>query len=248
MMKGLLFKEFYLTRKTYLGLLAVFAGVASLCALVCLSMICGNLQNIPAESPEEVNSFFQMFIYAPYAILVFAVTACEHSIFTDYATGWMKYSYTLPTPAKKAVGVRYLTGIIIAAVSFVLGLCNAGIMSLILDKPISAEIVKNMLVILLVAIGYTFFDIPLALKYKTAQAVGNRVGTVMIVAYIAVGAYMMNKIGQMSTEMSDQYLADMMTKAANIRDMILPFSPIIMLALFGISFLIAVKLYQRREK
>ncbi|MBQ9142953.1 MAG: ABC-2 transporter permease [Lachnospiraceae bacterium] len=248
MMKGLLFKEFYLTRKTYLGFLLVFVGVASLCVLVCLSMICGNLQSIPAESPEEVESFFQMFVYVPYGILVFAVTVCEHSIFTDYASGWMKYSYTLPTPAKKAIGARYLTGIIIAVGSIALGLCNAGIMSLILDKPITAEIVKNMLVILLIAIGYIFFDIPMALKYKTAQAVGNRVGSVMILAYIAVGAYMMNKIGQMSTEMSDQYLADMMTKAANIRDMILPFSPIIMLVLFGISFMISIKLYQRREK
>ena len=247
-MKGLLFKEFYLTRKTYLGLLAVFVGTASLCMLVCLSMICGNLQNLPTESPEEVEGFFQMFVYAPYAILVFAVAACEHSVFKDYASGWMKYSYTLPTPAKKAVGVRYLTGIIIAIVSMVLGICNAGIMSLILDKTITVGILKNMLVILLVAIGYTFLDIPLALKYKTAQAVGNRVGTVIIIVYIAVGAYMMSKIGQMSTEMSDQYMADMMTKAANIRDMILPFSPIIMLALFGISFLISIKLYQRREK
>ena len=247
-MKGLLFKEFYLTRKTYLGLGAVFVGVASLCALVCLSMQCGNLQNLPTESPEEVNSFFQMFIYAPYAILVIAVAACEHSVFTDYASGWMKYSYTLPTPAKRAVGVRYLTGIIIAGASMVLGLCNAGLMSLLLDKSISSDMLKNMLVILLVAIVYIFFDIPLALKYRTAQAVGNRVGTVMIIAYIAIGAYFMQNIGQMSTEMSDQYLADMMTKAANIRDMILPFSPIIMLVLFGISFTISIKLYQRREK
>ncbi len=248
MMKGLLYKEFYLTRKTYLGFLGLAIGISLLCILVCISMICGNLQSVPTESPEDVESYFQIFIYAPFVLLLFASDACEHSIYADYASGWMKYSYTLPTPVTKAIGVRYLTGVIIVGVCIVFGFINAEIMSMILNKPITAEIVKNLLGIALIGLSVNFIFIPLALRYKTAQAVGNKAGIVFIVSYIAIGAYFINNMGQMSDAMKDQYIADMMAKVAEIRDILLPLSPVIMLILFVVSFSLAVKLYQWREK
>ncbi len=247
-MKGLLFKEFYLTRKTYLGFLGVFLGMASLCILAALSMICGNLQEIMTESPEVVSEYFQMFVYAPFAVSVFSVAVGEDSVFKDYASGWMQYSYTSPVPAAKMVGVRFLAVVIIAVVSMVLGLGSAGIVSLILDEPITAGILKNMLVILMVAIGYSFLDIPLALRFKTAQAVQSKVGIAFIIIYIVAFGWFFKKTEQLKGEAYDQYMADMMEKTANIRDMLLPFAPIIMLALFAVSFTISIRLYQRREK
>lgn len=248
MMKGLLFKEFYLTRKMYLGFWGVFIGVASLCVLAALSMICGNLQSIWTEFPEEVNGYFQMFVYAPFAVSVFSVAVGEDSIYKDYASGWMQYSYASPVPAAKMVGVRYLAVVIIAIASLVLGLGSAGIVSLILDEPITAGILKNMLVILMVSIGYSFLDIPLALRFKTAQAVQSKVGIAFIIIYIAAFGWFFKKTEQLKGEAFDQYMAEMLEKAADIRDMLLPFTPIIMLALFAVSFTISIKLYQRREK
>ena len=69
-MKGLLYKEFFLGRKNYLAFLALFFVFALMGALVCLSMICGNLQSIPAEDPESVKTFAMIFTYAPYAFLL----------------------------------------------------------------------------------------------------------------------------------------------------------------------------------
>ncbi len=247
-MKGLLFKEFYLTRKTYLGLLGVFLGMAFLCILAALSMICGNLQEIMTESPEEVNGYFQMFVYAPVAVAMFSVAAGEDSVYKDYASGWMQYSYASPVPAAKMVGVRYLAVGIIAIASLVLGLGSAGIVSLILDKPITAGMLKNLLVILLVAIGYSFLDIPMALRFKTAQAVQNKVGIAFIIIYIVAFGWFFKKSEQLKGETFDQYMTNMMEKAVNIRDMLLPFAPILMLVLFAVSFTISIKLYQRREK
>ncbi len=248
MMKGLLFKEFYLTRKTYLGFLGVFIGMSSLCILAALSMICGNLQGIMTESPEEVNMYFQMFVYAPFAISVFSVAVGEDSVFKDYASGWMQYCYTSPVPAVKIVGVRYVAVVIVAIASLVLGLGNAGIVSLILDETITAGILKNMLVILIVAIGYSFFDIPMALRFKTAQAAQSKVGIAIMLIYIVAFGWFFKKSEQLKGEAFDQYMADMMEKAINVRDMLLPLAPIIMLVLFAVSFTISIKLYQRREK
>lgn len=248
MMKGLLYKEFYLTRKTYLGFLGVAIGISLLCILVCISMICGNLQSVPTESPQDVEIYFQIFIYTPFVLLLFASNACEHSIYADYASGWMKYSYTLPTPVTKAIGVRYVAGIIIVAVCILFGFINAGIMSMILNKPITAQIVKNLLGIAFIGLSISLIFLPLALRYKTAQAVGNKAGIVFIVSYIAIGAYFINNMNQMSDAMQDKYIADMVAKVAEIRDIVLPLSPVIVLLLFAASFSLSVKLYQRREK
>lgn len=247
-MKGLLFKEFYLTRKVYLGFLGLFVGLASLGILVCLSMICGNLQSIRTENPGEMQMYFQMFAYASLAIPVIAVTAGEESIYKDYASGWMKYCYTLPAAAKKMVGVRYLMTTIIAVISLILGIGNAGIMSLILQLPITAEMLKNMLVILLVAMLYTFCGIPMAFKFKTRQATQSKVGAVMMIAYIVVAGYLFKKTIQLEGEAFDKYMTNMMMKAANIRDVCLLLAPVFMPALFALSFFLSIKLYQRREK
>lgn len=248
MMKGLLFREFYLTRKTYLSFLGLFAGVSVLCVMVALSMICGNLQDIFTEYPEVVSNYFQMFAYVPLAMLLFAVQAAETSVYADYATGWMKYSYATPVPATKAVGVRYLAGFIIAVVSLALGVANAGLISLILQKSITVDILKNMLIIMLIAIGAILLNIPLALKYKTAQKVQNLEGSLFLIGYVAIAGFFFMKTAEMSEEMLEQYKTDMLAKAADIRDIILPFSPIVLLVLFAVSFTISIRLYQRREK
>ena len=60
-MKGLLYKEFILGRKNYLAFLALAFVCALLGVLVCLSMICGNLQSVPTEDPEGVKVFNPAF-------------------------------------------------------------------------------------------------------------------------------------------------------------------------------------------
>ncbi len=248
MMKGLLYKEFYLTRKTYLSFLCIALVVSLICILTCVSMLCGNLRNLPVEDPESVKNYANIFMYTPFGLLVIAVTACNQSVYSDYATGWMKYSYTLPVKAACAVGTRYLAGGIILGFCAVYGALNAWIISVLTEIPIRADVVKNMLCIWVVAIMVCLFIIPLALKFKTAQAVGNRVGIIMILAYIALAVGFWGKTMSMSIEESDQYMADMMEKIASMRDTLLSFSPLIILIVFGISFFCSIKLYQRREK
>ena len=247
-MKGLLFKEFYLTRKTYLGFLGLFIGVASLCALTALSMICGNLQETAMKSPEIVDSYFQMFTYIPLLALMFAVQAVETSVYMDYASGWMKYSYSTALSMKKVIGVRYLAGFIILVISMVLGFANAGLIGLILNKTITADMVKNILLIGIMGTVFMFIDIPMALKFKTAQKVQNLEGTVFLVGYIVIVGFFFLKMADMNEDMSEQYLKSILAKAMDIRDILLPLCPILLLVLFALSFWTSVRLYQRREK
>ncbi len=247
-MKGLLFKEFYLTRKTYLGFFGLFLGVASLCALAALSMVCGNLREIAMEEPETVNNYFQMFSYIPLGMLVFAVQSVETSVYMDYASGWMKYSYSAPLPAGKVIGVRYLAGLIILMISMVFGFASAGLMGMILSKPVTIDMIKNMLVIGIFALGVLFIDIPLALKYTTAQKVQNLEGTFFLVGYIVVVGTFFKNLAELDEQSSEQYMAELMAKAIEIRDILLPLSPIILLLLFAISYRLSVRFYQRREK
>ncbi len=247
-MKGLLFKEFYLTRKTYLGFFGLFLGVASLCALAALSMVCGNLHEMTIEDPEMVNTYFQMFSYFPLVMLVFAVQSVETSVYMDYASGWMKYSYSAPLSTRKAIGVRYLAGFIIVVISMVLGFVSAGLIGMILSRPITSNMTRNMLVIGILALGFLLMDIPLALKYKTAQKAQNLEGTFFLVGYVVIVGAFFKKLAELDEQSSEQYLAELLTKAMDIRDILLPISPIILLILFAISYWLSMRLYQRREK
>jgi len=74
------------------------------------------------------------------------------------------------------------------------------------------------------------------------------VGIAIMLIYIVAFGWFFKKSEQLKGEALDQYMADMMEKAVNIRDMLLPLAPIIMLVLFAVSFTISIKLYQRREK
>lgn len=248
MMKGLLYKEFYLTRKTYLGFVGLALGFSMLGVMVCLSMLCGNLQRLAAEDPDSVKMFASVFTYTPFLLALCQVSACSQSICADYTTGWMKYSYTLPVSAVRMTVARYLTGAILLGACAFYGVGNAVIISGITKLPIKGELVKNMMVLWFIACIVCLVRIPMAFQYKTTQAIGNRLGLLLIVAYVAAGGYFFQKTSQMSIEESDQFIEEMTIKLAELRDRLLPILPLIIILLFGISFFLSVKIYQRREK
>lgn len=246
-MKGLLYKEFYLGRKTYI-LFFVLAFVFSLLGFfVFLSMICGNLRWMPEEDPVSVDIFVMTFLYVPFLMSLFAVNGSNQSVYSDYASNWMTYSYTLPTSAIKAVGVRYLSGILIFPLCIFYGILNALVISGISKYSLDAEIFKNMVVCLVFAVLIFALNVPMALKCKTQQAVSTRWGILFIAFYVLIGIIGVNT-GMMDQEVDgNRYILEMFHKYEIIRDMLLPFVPLLILMVLGISFWCSVKIYQGRE-
>ncbi len=88
--------------------------------------------------------------------------------------------------------------------------------------------------------------IPMSLKYKTARAVSNRLVLVLAAAYILCGIKIMGMVNA-GEEVMEQYCQEVMAQFAKVRDVLLLCSPQLVALMVGISFVLSVKIYQRRE-
>ncbi len=145
-MKGLIYKEFLLGKKNYLGFLAFAIGLACLGILVGLGTRFGNIQDYTVE---EKSSFYNTFVYFTYVLLLLVSTEICTSIARDKTSGWKKIEFTMPVSPIKRVGAWYLTGGMVLAGCFLVGLMNTGLMALMFGQAVTGTIIKNMALILL---------------------------------------------------------------------------------------------------
>ncbi len=243
-MKGLLYKEWCLLKKN-LGTFFLIAMVFTvLGVLVFLSMECGNLRNFKDEAQESVAMFLMTFTYVPYIIFLLSSEVCNTSVCSDYATGWMKFSYTLPAKPEVIVGAKYTFGLIIMLLSLVYSIFNSVIMYAMAGKSYSVDVVKNLILIFIVAVGVYAIFMPISYKFKKLTTV-NAMGAVFAVgAYLGFGALLMygdEKYGDQVIE----WMWDCFNKLSKTLAYV---SPLIVAVVLGVSFIISVKLYKRREK
>lgn len=238
-MKGLIYKELFLGKKTYIGFLAVALGLAILGILVSLGIRYGNIQDMAAE---EVTRFFQMFVYFTYGILLFTIGEGFFSIERDKVAGWRKLEYTMPIPAKTQMTVRYLTAGIVLIACFVLGLINGGVMALLFRRTFTGTMLKNMVIILLLAMVLFLVGMP---QYQgfSFRAVTFTYTAIMVAVCMpfTISLYMEEGI---LWEISNYVWKN----AGRFLSGFLYLSPLIMPVLFAVSFFLSVKAYQRREK
>lgn len=114
-MKGLVFKELYLSRKTRIIDLVSAAGVVLICVLVRLSALYGNIGRLPEASIENAMKLTYYFMVFGTAVVLFAgqfATAVKQ----DEKSGWRAFSHTLPVTEKKIVGSVYILNALSLAV------------------------------------------------------------------------------------------------------------------------------------
>ena len=243
-MKGLLYKEWLVGKKTFLLFLGMAVLFSVMGILFYLSMFYGNLQDMPKEDPWGVSMFAKMFCYLPYMLLLFGASVCMKTIYTDYASGFMKYSYTLPVSAAKAVGARYLMIGIVFVGSFLFGMLISGIMCGLSGNAFDAEIMKNLFFILLVGIIIVAAFMPLSLQLKNARTVGTISAVLLLVLYACAGIFLVC-YGDRYGDNFDKFVLD---KYQMFRDNVLTISPVLLLVVVVISLKLSMGIYQRRER
>jgi len=243
-MKGLIYKEWCLGKKTFMLFLTISMVFTVLGILVFLSTICGNLKTWPENEPGSIMVLANVFFYVPYAIMLFAVTAVNQGIFMDYSSGWMKYSYTLPEKSSVIMGSKYIYGLIVLAGTFVFGLINAGVISLMSGEPFTVELFRNLVVILVAAICELAVATPLVIFVKNNRMLSAIAAVFVMGAYILFGAVMVELDEKYPGKM-EKILESFFNKAMTT---IAVWSVLIIVIVLGISYFASVKLYQRREK
>lgn len=244
-MKGLIYKEFLLGKKNYIGFVVFAIGIACLGILVGLGTRFGNLQDYTVE---DITLYYNMFVYFTYIVLLLASAELCISIDRDKTRGWKKIEFTMPISAKKRVGAWYLTGGMVLAGCFLVGLMNAGLMTLMFGKFMTGDILKNMVLILLGFTAVLLLILPLYQRFpgKTLERTWSTMVIVCTIVGLIISFVILYKYDE--PEQLRAFFKNIIRKVGEFIDGFFFLSPIIMPLLLIGSFALSVHWYQRRGK
>ena len=255
-MKGLIYREFYLSRKPILMMLLAYVIFVGMLSLVIISTYAGNLAQDP-EAPLMRDSFYsQMYIYAGFIALIGVTYGHNDIIEKDYKSRWQLYSYTLPVNEKKIIASKFIVRGGLLLTGFLLAVLAEIIFAAAAKRSASPEHFKNILLMLmlygLVCVG----DIPFMLRMKSqakAAAVGIAIFTPVMAALI-YGTYKFIKYcvaegkrlyPDMDSELAVKKVAmPYITKCCDIAMWIAPF---FLVAVVVLCYFWAVKELKRRR-
>ncbi len=242
-MKGLLYKEWCLNKKT-ICLFALIALVFSVLGLlVFLSMICGNLKGV--LDSESSSMLLSVFTHAPYIIALCASAVCNASVCSDYESGFMKLTHTLPLSPIQKVSTKYIFAFAIMCVSFVFGICNAFAMHTMAQQEITLTPIKTMLLFLVIAVILNSIFIPISYLLKKKRSVSTFAATLFLGSYFIFGvgltSYGLEKYG-------DNIIFKAIEVFKDLRSAAPAFTFPVILVLTTISILVSSKIYNRRDR
>jgi hypothetical protein len=234
--KGLLYKEWCLGKRLFVAFLLLAVLFSVLGILVSLSLQFGNLKG-------ESDGVVRIFFYVPYLILLFSADICLQSVYRDYASGWMNYSYTMPASCPKAVGARYLTGAFLFGFSFVYNLVYSLILGAVSTVSYRAGDLKNQLLLLAVACLVFGFFLPLAFHFRTGRSVSAIAIGILAVVYMGTGIAMTVFVSDGAANPSE--LLEIAGKIRNTGMIVCLPAVVVGIAL---SFRCSCRIFDRREK
>ena len=256
-MKGLIYRELYIAKRSYLTGLFVTLAVMIVGILVRLSTIYGNLAKLDGDSFRIMDVYtYNIFMYLPLIAAMCTFMTDHGVIIGDSKCRFGVFAYTLPVSEVQLAAVKFviLTGSAVASV--VLGVLNAAMICGISGKALSAGIMKIILIIAAIHIFYFSLSIPLLVGFKVkAAADALSFGLVGIVVLIL--GLNMDRLREWFSQFTDEsgdiidseLLMEQVTeKAAAIRDIAAEIAPFVIVLSLAAGFAATVILYKRRVK
>lgn len=250
-MKGLIYREFYLIRKTIVLTLLVYFVFVAMMSLVCISTYAGNLR----DEKGVIEAFYpQAYFYA--ACIALAGMGYGHNdiIQKDYQSRWQLYSYTFPVSDRKIIASKFTVRGILLLAGLVLALIAEVIIAAAAKMPVSSSHIKNILILgAVMTVGFS--EIPLMLRFKNQ----NKVVTITLLACAPILAavfyfgwkfvkFCMAEATRLYGEATDETMAKVFApyfeKARNIGFIVAPFFVVGAVALF---YVWSLKEYRRRR-
>lgn len=259
-LKGLVFRELYLGRKSYLLLSAIWLFMIVIGIMIQLSILYGNLsKQLAEELAETVPIMLAIFTYIPAALIMFAASLNLEVIFSDYFVKWNVFSVTTPVGERKYVGVKYLIKISMLIVAFGLSVLNAAVLSSLAGKTLDGRTVTIMLWMMLVISIVGVVQGQLAYKYRDKSKTEKMTILYFIILYaffmsIFLISFFAFKNANPGID-GDMYLDAFAGQLeADFRCLIggffaaAPFLPIAVITVLAIGYCLDVKAMKRRDK
>ena len=246
-MKGLIYKDFILTKKhIILGFMYFFIAI-SILFMIRLSMDYGNIAKMDTRDALLNNMF--IFRYVPAVIIL--IDLAFLSLFTlnsDAISGWNKYCFSGPVTNKMIVGERYMFPAILLLMGFIAGSAYVLLFSVISGDGFNLNMLRNIMIIFLVAVCYVYTALPLYIIVTDKRKRNIIITALGIIAYIGSMVYTFSLIkeidGQKDIELLT-YLRERFTPSMNAVFIVLAAAAALIIPL---GYILSNKLMKRGEE
>lgn len=256
-MKGLIYRELYLSRKTYIIGLLTFALFVFLGAMVRLSMLYGNLA-VLCQDPNyyetlDLASFYGFGILAP-VIIFTALCGDGGVILSDYKCHWCLFCYTLPISTQKQAFIKFFIKVAAILTAFLLSLLNMSILCGISGRTFSMDLFRLIVILMMLATIINSATTPLLLKMKSSNAVILVVIITIIAAFLVCVKMLQSWFAEFQTangalweQNEDAFLDALVQAMTNGVNHVAISSPLIMVIALALGFFFTIKQLQKRE-
>ena len=169
-MKGLIYKNYLVTRKYYFMAFVFFFITALFMILIRLSMICGNISHDP-EAVDELTRTMWVFRYMPCAVVILGFAGYSEAFFADLNSGWARFSRTTSLSTHQIVGSYFLSEGIVLSFAYIICLLYLVIFCLSFGDKISLNYIANITSLFCFGVIIQYFNLTLAMFAKKRQTV-----------------------------------------------------------------------------
>lgn len=250
-MKGMIYRELYLARKTYIvGGIAVVLFVL-LGVLIRLSLFYGNLAELEEEAFEFVDLVsYYAFSYLPLVLLGIACSGDGGVILSDYRSKWCLYSYTLPMKEQNQAMVKFVIKVGFLLLTFLLGIGNLALFAGLSGRSIESGSMQLLLIVIMLVGVISAAVTPMTIRYKSANAVIIRIVIAVILVWIVLAFRMTSIVASLTADnlISADAVVDMLfEKLIGFRNVLAMLAPVLLLLALVLGYLATVRQLKKRE-
>ena len=251
-MRGLIYKELYLSRKNWLIMGSVAIGFLAIEIMVMLSTYYGNLAKMD-DVEDQRTVFFSLFMLL-ISIVFYGIFGDNGVTESDFKAKWHMFSYTLPVSEYKLAAIKVGKLLVGTAGGLLLSLMNLLILYGITDEKPAKAYVYYMMAVGLGFLLVNCITMPLIYRFRKESTAFLVIAVLYGVLVTAVMRIMDNYIKSFAPkhpELSEDELGDAAAKEllAAFRGFIDHWGwtiPLLIIAAAAVSYICTVRAMKRR--
>ena len=183
-MKGLMYKELFLSKKYRIITLSVYFIMLVMCILVKISSVCGNIANMEGKNMLLNTIFIVMGLALP---AVLCGTCFTSQILNDEKCRFRQYSHTLPLTEKQIVGSLYIFNLIMFGIYLLAGWLNYFLACAVFDRNVDLKYLLYIFIIGIMSFTAFCFNSSNSYRFRSAKICTAIIVSVCIIAYLGIG-------------------------------------------------------------
>lgn len=247
-MKGLIYRELYLARKTYMvgGIIVVLFVLLGV--LIRLSLLYGNLAELEEDAFEFVDiASYYAFSYLPIVLLGIACSSDGGIIISDYRSKWCLYSYTLPMKEQNHAMVKFVIKVGALLLMFLLGIGNLALFAGLSGRNIESGSIQFLWIVIMLVGVISTVVVPMTIRYKSANAVIIRIAIALLLICMVLLFWLRSLVAGFINMDTDAMVDLLFEKMIGFRDILAMLSPVLLLFALLLGYLATVRQLKKRE-